>query len=158
MKKLYLYLTYAGALPFIICAVCLAFDITLIPLLGTTKQVLSVYALTIATFIAGNHWGQHLYMNNKWQYHLPILSNIIVITLWFGFLILPFRPLLAILIVAFLVLLIIDQRLFRHNLITRRYFQMRCFATAIVVSTLVISGIVVWWVLFLKSLRISYSL
>ena len=142
MKKLYLYLTYAGALPFIICAVCLALDITSMPLLGATKQVLSVYALIIATFIAGNHWGQHLYMKDKWQYHLPISSNVIVVTLWFGFLILPFKPLLVIFIVAFLVLLVVDQRLFRHNLITRRYFQMRCFATAIVVSALVISGIV----------------
>ena len=143
MKKLYLYLTYAGALPFIICAVCLAFDITSMPLLGATKQVLSVYATIIATFIAGNHWGQHLSMKNKWQYYLPISSNVIVVPLWFAFLVLSFKPLLVIFILAFLFLLVIDQRLFRHNLITRRYFQMRCFATAIVVSTLVISGIVV---------------
>ena len=142
MKKLYLYLTYAGALPFIICAVCLAFDITSLPLLGATKQILSVYALIIATFIAGNHWGQHLYMKNKWQYYLPISSNVIVVPLWFAFLVLPFKPLLVIFILAFLFLLVIDQRLFQHNLITRSYFQMRCFATAIVVSALVISRIV----------------
>ena len=143
MKKLYLYLTYAGALPFIICAFFLVFDIRFIPLLGATEQVLSVYALIIATFIAGNHWGQHLDMKNKWQYHLPILSNVIVITLWFGFLVLPFRALLAIFVLVFVALLVIDQRLFRHNLITYRYFRMRCLATAIVISTLVISGIVV---------------
>ena len=143
MKKLYLYLTYAGALPFIICAACLAFNIEFIPLLGATEQVLSVYALIIATFIAGNHWGQHLYIKNKWQYHLPISSNVIVIALWFGFLTLSFKLLIAIFVAAFIVLLIIDQRLFRHNLITRRYFQMRCLATAIVVSALVISGIIV---------------
>ncbi len=141
MKKLYLYLTYAGALPFIICAVCLAFEIRFIPLLGATEQVLSVYALIIATFIAGNHWGQHLDMKNKWQYYLPILSNVVVVALWFGFLVLPFSALLAIFVLVFLALLVIDQRLFRHNLITRRYFQMRCFATAIVISALVISGI-----------------
>ena len=142
MKKLYLYLTYAGALPFIICAVFLAFDVTSILLLGTTKQVLSVYATIIATFIAGNHWGQHLSMKNKWQYYLPISSNVVVVALWFGFLILPFKPLLVIFIVAFLFLWVIDQRLFQHNLITRSYFQMRCFATAIVVSALVISRLV----------------
>ncbi len=142
MKKLYLYLTYAGALPFIICAFCLAFEIRFIPLLGATEQVLSVYTLIIATFIAGNHWGQHLYMKNKWQYYLPISSNVIVITLWFGFLVLSLKPLITAFVVAFLVLLVIDQRLCRLNLITRQYFQMRCFATAIVISTLVISRIV----------------
>ena len=142
MKRLYLYLTYTGALPFIVCAICLALNIKFIPLLGATEQVLSVYALIIATFIAGSHWGQHLHMKNKWQYHLPILSNVIVIALWFGFLVLSFKPLIAIFVTAFLVLLVIDQRLFQHNLITRQYFRMRCLATTIVVSTLVISGIV----------------
>ena len=142
MKNLYLYLTYAGALPFIICAACLALDIKFIPGLGATEQVLSVYALIIATFIAGSYWGQHLHLKNKWQYYLPILSNVIVIALWFGFLTLSFKLLTAIFVAAFLILLVIDQRLFRHNLITRQYFQMRCLATTIVVSTLVISGIV----------------
>jgi hypothetical protein len=141
MKKLSFYLSYAGALPLIICTACFWLDVTVIPLLGTTEQILSVYLLSIATFMAGSHWGQHLHLENHWEYYLPILSNIITIVLWLSFLWLPFKPLLASFVVIFLGLLVIDQRLFQYGLITQHYFRTRCLVTTLVILTIIISGI-----------------
>jgi len=42
----------------------------------------------------------------------------------------------------FCFLLLIDRRLFQNDLITRQYFQTRCIVTAIVILTLLVSGIV----------------
>lgn len=139
--KLSPYLTYAGTLPFIICATCLAFGIKVIPLFGATEKILSVYSLVITTFLAGSHWGQHLHLDNKWEFYLPILSNIIAIILWLGFLTLPFKLLLINFMGILLVLLVIEQRFFKYGLIAGQYFRTRCFATAIVISTLIISRI-----------------
>ena len=137
----YPYLAYAGLLPFIICSICLALNVKVIPLFGATEKLLSIYSLVITTFMAGSHWGQHLNLDNKWSYYLPILSNVLTITLFLGFLVLPFKLLLAAFITALLILLVIDKRLFQHGLITRQYFRTRCLVTAIVVVTLIISGI-----------------
>ncbi len=142
MIKLYPYLTYAGALPFIFCAVCLGLDITTLPVLGSVEQALSVYALVIVTFLAGSHWGQHLQQNGIWSHNLPVLSNIMAVAIWIAFLVLPFKALLVAFSAAFFILLIIDKKLFQFELITHHYFRVRCTITAIVVSTLVFSGFV----------------
>ena len=139
--KPYRYLTYAGLLPFIICSACLALDITVIPLFGATEKLLSIYSLVITTFMGGSFWGQHLNLHNKWHYYLPILSNALTMTLFLGFLVLPFKLLLTAFITTFLILLVIDKRLFQQGLISSQYFRTRCLVTAIVVVTLVISGI-----------------
>lgn len=143
MKKIFPYLTYAGAIPFVFCAVCLSFDIQILPLLCSIERILSVYGLVISSFLAGAHWGQHLHINkSQWVRFLPIFSNVIAVLLWLGFLVLSFKMQMAIFIVAFVVLLIIDHRLFQMDIITRHYFQTRFIVTAIVIVSLIISGIV----------------
>lgn len=143
MKKISLYLTYAGAIPFIFCAVCLYLDIQDLPLLGPIERILGIYGLVISSFLAGIHWGQHLHINkSQWVRFLPIFSNVIVVLLWLGFLVLSFKMQMAMFIAAFVVLLIIDNRLFQLEIITRHYFQTRFFVSAIVITSLIISGIV----------------
>ena len=143
MKKIFPYLTYAGAIPFVFCAVSLSFDIQILPLLGSIERILSVYGLVISSFLAGAHWGQHLHINkSQWVRFLPIFSNVIAVLLWLGFLVLSFKMQMAIFIAAFVVLLIIDHRLFQMDIITRHYFQTRFIVTAIVIVSLIISGIV----------------
>ncbi|MBC6414277.1 MAG: DUF3429 domain-containing protein [Chromatiales bacterium] len=141
MQRLYPYLTYAGALPFVICAACFSYGITTVPWLGETKQILAIYSLVIISFMAGSHWGQHLYLGDKWKFSLPLLSNTVAIKVWIAFLILPFAALLVSFIIVFLALLAIDKKLFEHQLITAQYFRTRCWVTAIVILMLVISGI-----------------
>jgi hypothetical protein len=141
MKTLYPYFTYAGALPFILCALGFIFEVNTVPVLGDTKQVLSVYALVISSFIAGSHWGQHLSLNNKWSLYLPLFSNIMAIILWVAFLILSFKHLLLAFILSFFVLLMIDKKLLQEALVDPEYFRTRVFVTTIVTITLVISRI-----------------
>ena len=142
MIKLYPFLTYAGTLPFIFCATCLISGVDVIPILGDTEKVLSVYGLVIASFIAGAHWGQHIIVNDGlWSQSLAILSNAIAVLLWFGFLLLSFKILWSIFAAAFIVLLIIDYRLFQMDVITLHYFQTRILVSCIVINSFIITGI-----------------
>ena len=142
MKKISPYLTYAGTIPFIFCTVYLGIGIQELPLLGSAERILSVYGLVISSFLAGVHWGQHLHINGgQWSHSLPIFSNIIAVLLWFGFLAFSFRILMGMFATAFIVLLIIDYRLFQMDLMTRHYFQTRFFVSATVIISLIISGI-----------------
>ena len=140
MNKIYLYFSYAGALPFIFCALCLIGNIHILPLLGHTDNVVSAYGTVIASFMAGSHWGQHLSLSGKWSIYLPIFSNISAIFLWVSFIIFSSKILLFILPVSFLVLLLIDKTLFQDGFISREYFRTRCLLTLIVISSLIVSG------------------
>ena len=141
MTKAFYYLTYAGVIPFILCAICFSANIKSIYLLGSVDKILSAYGLVILSFLSGSHWGQHLHINRRiWVYALPVFSNIIAVLLCFSFLVLSFKTLVAIFVAAFIILLIIDHRLFQMHLISDHYFQTRCFVSAIVIISLIISG------------------
>lgn len=143
MKKIFPYLTYAGAIPFLFSALYLSLDIQSLPLLGSIERILSIYGLVIASFLAGAHWGQHLQIpNNQWIYILPLFSNAIAIMLWLGFLMLSFKMQMALFVASFTALLIIDYRLYKIDIITRHYFHTRFIVTSIVIASLIISGIV----------------
>ena len=142
MKKIFPYLTYAGAIPFVFCAACLGLEIQQVPVFGSVKTILSVYGLGISSFLAGAHWGQHLHINkSEWARFLPIFSNVIAVLLWLGFLVLSFTMQMAMFVAAFVALLIIDHRLFQMDIIIRHYFKTRFFVSAIVIISLIISGI-----------------
>ncbi len=140
-NPLYFYLTYAGMIPFLICAVLFIFKIQMIPILGLVQKIIGVYGLVIASFMTGVHWGQHLERSDKWSIYLPVTSNIISVLLWLLYLILPFKCLLIAIAISFIVLLYIDKKLFQDRLITRKYFYTRCIATMIVILALLISGV-----------------
>jgi len=141
MTKTFYYLIYAGTIPFILCRICFSAGIKSIYLLGSVDKILSAYGLVILSFLSGSHWGQHLYINRRiWGCTLPVLSNIIAVLLCFSFLVLSFKELVAIFVAAFIILLIIDHRLFQMHLISDHYFQTRCFVSAIVIISLIISG------------------
>ncbi|MFT7433896.1 MAG: hypothetical protein ACI9TY_001539 [Alphaproteobacteria bacterium] len=143
LKILQPYLTYAGTLPFIFCALSFITNINVIPSLGDTYQVLSIYGLVIASFMAGSHWGQHLSLTDKWAVYLPTLSNSMAVILWISFLLFPFKGFLCVLMISFSTLLFIDKKLFQKNHINSDYFRTRCIATFIVISSLLISGVFV---------------
>ena len=140
-KNLYLYFTYAGIIPFLVCTFLFIFKIQMIPILGAVQKIIGVYGLVIASFMTGVHWGQHLERSDKWSIYLPVTSNIISVLLWLLYLALPFKWLLIAIAISFTVLLYIDKKLFQENLITRKYFYTRCIVTMIVLLALLISGI-----------------
>lgn len=141
MKKIYPYLTYAGALPFIICAFLINADIEALGFLGETKHILAVYGLVIATFMAGSHWGQHLSLQKPWDLYLPVSSNVITVLLWVIFLVTSFDVFLLALVVTFILQLVIDFYLYRDDVIDCDYFKTRLVTTTVVVLSLCISWI-----------------
>lgn len=143
IKKTSPYLTFLGAIPFVICAICITMDIDAIRVLGKTTDVLSVYGLVIASFMAGAHWGNHLGLteDNPWALMLPILSNIVALTLWLGFLILPVVGFIWLLVIGFISLLMIDYGLYHAQIITYQYVIVRKYVTMIVVVSLIIAAL-----------------
>lgn len=143
MKKPSPYLTFAGAIPFVVCAFLLTVGVAAIPVLGQTQYILSIYGLVIASFMAGAHWGNHLSLadDDTWALKLPVLSNIIALALWFGFLGLSAAGFIWLLIVGFISLLLIDYGLYRAQIISDEYFKVRKYVTTIVVVALMVAAI-----------------
>lgn len=142
MKKPSPYLTFAGAIPFVACALLLVIGISDIPILGATADVLSAYGLVIASFMAGSQWGNHLSLadDDKWAIRLPLVSNVIAIVLWLGFLVFPVVGFIWLLIVGFASMWMIDYGLNRARIITPDYFKVRTYVTAIVVVSLIVAA------------------
>jgi hypothetical protein len=65
VQKIYPYPTYADTILFVVCAIALTLDIRQLPWIEPVDNTLSVYALVIANFLAGAHWGQHLHLLRK---------------------------------------------------------------------------------------------
>lgn len=143
MKKPSPYLTFAGTIPFIACAILITIGIVAIPILGKTEQVLTVYGLVIATFMAGAHWGNHLSLadDNIWAVRLPIFSNIIALALWIGFLTLASAGFIWLLVIGFVSMLVIDYGLCQAQIISSNYFKVRKYVTLIVVVALIIAAL-----------------
>ena len=143
MKKPSPYLTFAGAIPFVVCAIFIIIGIEAIPVLGNTAHILSIYGLVIASFMAGAHWGNHLSLadDNTWALKLPIFSNIIALALWLGFLSLSNIGFMWLLVIGFIAMLMIDHGLYQANIISNNYFKVRKYVTLIVVVSLIIIAI-----------------
>lgn len=139
MKPIYPWLTYAGAIPFVFCAICLAVNIDVLPFFGDVTYIIRVYGVMIATFLAGAHWGLHLAHERKNV--LALLSNLIVITLWLGFFLLSFTSIILLLVAVFVFLLAIDFTLFKRRLLLVDYFKTRCIISLIVLLSLSVSGV-----------------
>lgn len=142
MKKPSPYLTFAGTIPFIVCAILITMDIDAIRVLGKTEHILSIYGLVIASFMAGAHWGNHLSLadDNSWALKLPILSNIIALSLWLGFLLLSAAGFIWLLVVGFVSLLMIDYGLNQAHIISADYFKVRKYVTLIVIVSLIVAA------------------
>ncbi|WP_201574603.1 DUF3429 domain-containing protein [Psychrobacter sp. H8-1] len=143
MKKPSPYLTFAGAIPFVVCAVFITLGIDAVIGLGKTVDILAAYGLVIASFMAGAHWGNHLSLtdDDAWALKLPIFSSIIAVLLWLGFLSLPDLGFIWLLVVGFISLLVIDVGLKQANIISQPYFQVRKYVTLIVVASLIVSAV-----------------
>lgn len=143
MKKPSPYLTFAGAIPFVVCAIFITLGIDAVIGLGKTVEILAAYGLVIASFMAGAHWGNHLGLADEdaWALRLPILSNIIAILLWLGFLSLSEVGFIWLLVISFISLLIIDYGLNNAQIIDDKYFTVRKYVTLIVVASLMVAAL-----------------
>ena len=139
MKHLSIYLINAGTLPFIGCALLLLLGVRSLPWLGDVLAVLQGYTMVIVAFMAGVHWGQHLHVSGAMARWLPIISNGCAVVVWLSFVVLPAGYDLAVAMVVFGVVLATDMWLWRGGVIALGYWRCRCFATLVVVATLLVA-------------------
>ena len=135
-NKLYMWLAYYGALPFVFCAALMALGHRHVALAGELPTIINTYSLVIIVFMSGIYWG--LYFNGQiyQKIYLLIISNIITILSWLAFLFISMPIVLLFYSVMFLILLIIDYKLLEENVITQNYFKTRMTVTAIVIASL----------------------
>lgn len=139
--KLYTWLAYMGATPFIVSAVLILSGIQNVILLGDLVFVVNSYALVIVVFMSGIHWGNYFSYKQPRTINLLLTSNIITVLSWLSFLILPISFVFVFYCIAFILLLLIDMKLFSFNIITKNYLVTRCIVTSIVITSLLLIAV-----------------
>ena len=102
-----------GALPFLVSSLLLTLGVYNLPLLGSTAEILRSYSLAIAVFMCGIHWGQYLQDTQARNLNLLMVSNVLTVICWLGYLMASFTAYFVIVIAIFLALLWVDYRLHR---------------------------------------------
>ncbi|WP_454784665.1 DUF3429 domain-containing protein [Legionella sp. WA2024007413] len=134
---LVIYLTYLGALPFLIAAFCSLIGITELPYLGSTQPLFYSYATLIASFMAGTLWGYVIRSNSSSRLIL-FASVIIVLMLWVLWGSSKTMPYSAFLVPLYLLLWCLDYWLLKYKYEDLSYFKMRTGVTTIVIASLLI--------------------
>ena len=137
--RLYSWLAYLGAVPFVIPAILILLGYREIALVGDLIYLLTSYGLVIIVFMSGIHWGNYLIKKPAGGVNLFLTSNIITISVWLSFLYLPIGYTLLFYSVAFALLLFLDYYLLIHNLLTKDYFKLRGIVTGMVIFSLLIT-------------------
>lgn len=95
----------------------------------------SLYILTIVSFICGTHWG--IFLNReKITINLFIISNLLTLLVYFGFLILSSFAFILLSILIFIVLLFVDFFIFKNDMILLNYLKVRVYVSLIVLISL----------------------
>ena len=144
MPRLVAILTYAGLLPLLICAVAPYTGIAALPVLGAYDTIAASYAVIIAGFMAGTHWGLGLDHYRTSGRGLFLVSTALVLLAWLGWLVLPVLWVLAGLIPVFAVLLAIDHRLYMLSIIAPGYYTLRLHVTGLIVLLLILIAYQTW--------------
>ncbi len=123
------FLAFAGALPFVACALLPLFGTASIAPLGPLDAVAGSYGLGILSFIAGTHWAFQLLRRGDTPFDLFISSNVTFLLVWISWLIAPLNWALAIQALCFVSLLHIDRELSLRGVTSGHYFRIRSLAT-----------------------------
>ena len=105
------------------------------------NYILSIYSLSIISFICGSHWGLFL-TNNSLKINLFFLSNLLTISSFFGILFLKMNYFFLLQILIFIILLLIDFHIYRQNITQLKYIYSRVIITILVVLCLIIPVII----------------
>jgi hypothetical protein len=132
-KRLIHLLTYSGGIPFIIYAISSIFDYP-----KNYEQIISnsidIYSLLIISFISGSHWG--LSLNNDKKVNVLILSNVIVLGIWFAYIFQFYFK--SVFLTAFTILLWIDYSYLLIEKMNRWYLKLRRNISLIVLLSLML--------------------
>jgi hypothetical protein len=105
------------------------------------NSILSIYSLSIISFICGSHWGIFL-SNSNLGINLFLLSNFLTILSFIGFLLLEERNYFFLQILILIILLLIDVYIFRKKITQKKYVNTRILVTFLVSIFLVIPIII----------------
>lgn len=130
-------LTYLGAIPFLVAALCSLLGVNELPYLGATQPLLFSYATLIASFMAGTHWGYVVRSNSTFNLILfaSVITVLILWILWSSSRTVTY-PLF--LVPIYLLLLGLDYLLLKYNYEERFYFKMRTGITSLVILSLLV--------------------
>ncbi|MGI9291495.1 MAG: DUF3429 domain-containing protein [Gammaproteobacteria bacterium] len=138
-NPLYNRLAWAGTLPFAACALLVALGVPAIDGLGSWPVIAAGYGLAIASFMAGVHWGIYLQQSATIPLNLLVISNIVTVTVWLSFVLLPVVISLTVTATAFVLLLLVDLRLGRIGVLSPEYITLRRNVTTVVLVLLAIT-------------------
>ena len=144
MPRFVAILTYAGLLPLLICAVLPYTGIAALPVLGPYNTIAASYAVMIAGFMAGTHWGIGLTQYRTNGQGLFFVSTALLLLAWLGWLVLPVLWVLGGLIPVFALLLVIDHRLYMLSVIQPGYYTLRLHVTGLVILLLILIAYQTW--------------
>ena len=133
MNRQYLYIlvTYAGALPFVACAVMLYSGINEVSVLGSVDRIAAICGLIIISFLAGVHLGTYLLYNTRTHKSLLLISNLFAIIAWLAVMFAPIQLSIITLTIVFGYLLLVDYSLKREKFISLNYFSTRLIVTSV---------------------------
>ena len=137
-KNLYKTLAYAGAIPFVACAVAALAGFSVPEPAGPVERLAASYGLTIVSFMAGVLWGVYLTHKGAVPGHPFVASNAVALMAWGAFLAGPPKLALGIMAALFVYLLYVDFALCRSGVLTEDYFKLRRNVTVIVILSLVV--------------------
>ena len=136
--RIYSALAFAGALPFVACALLPLVGIDTIPPFGRLDRLAGSYGMAIISFLAGIHWATQLYLKPRVPINLFVASNVVFLAVWFSYVAASLNWALATQIVAFPVILGIDFELRRLGLISPQYTRTRLVATTMACASLLV--------------------
>lgn len=135
-NRLYAWLAYAGAIPFVACALLPLAGIDELPVIGSLQYLAASYAIVIVSFMAGSQWGHALADPAGPQAAVLLGSNAVTLTAWIAFLLAPLALILTVCAAAFAVLLLVDYRLRRGGAHAAAYLRTRRNVTTLVILSL----------------------
>lgn len=129
--KMYMPLALAGALPFAACAILSLAGVVAVAPFGGLDTVLASYGLAIICFLAGTHWAAYLFEGPVTRANLYLVSNAVLLAVWFAYLLVGIDWVLVTQIVALAILYFVDRRLHFADVVSADYLRARAIATGI---------------------------
>jgi len=140
-KQMAMALTVAGAVPFLVLAVLVYLGQPLpLPLqsqLSSPALILHSYAVIIASFVAGLHWGIHFCKRTGDNIYL--YSSAIALLLWVSMVFAGSTAGFALVLLGFLLLWMVEYRLSLQRVTTAWFWQLRSGVTAVVSVCLLVA-------------------
>lgn len=140
-KQLAMALTAAGAIPFLVLAVLVYLDKPLLLPLQvqpfSPALILHIYAVIIASFVAGLHWGIHFCKRTADNVYL--FSSAIALLLLVSMVFAGSTAGFALVLLGFLLLWMVEYRLSLQRVTTAWFWQLRSGVTAVVSVCLLVA-------------------